>query len=400
MEPDNIPREVQLLAEALSRRHGTVHVARETNGLHIYMASPICLEQDGRIELQKRHLAVNAERFLGLGKFANRNLNIDRDFAGSCMKTGKAYRVSALMSWPLLNQRGIPDAPVMDVKIHNVQRCLVDDGKGNMIPPPPGQLVSLMDLPSDHAAVLYLRARDYDLVSLCRQFDCGFCVKERPEDNEAAVYYRRMPLGFNDTPQGRIVFNGDIQGIRQIWQARIIDRVDGDLKSFLHPYTNQWVTCERRDPDSGKFRPLPELASSRFEWEPSKYKTATGARRSECVVGFDAAVRWNESMGGGRKPTVVVTEGPLDAGRIGPPAVAMLGKNMSGAQAMLLAKKFRRLIYVADNDEAGKKAAMSVERAAGSMMEVVILTLPPHFKDAGEADQGFLWGMIGPLMFG
>ncbi len=42
------------MAEALSRKHGDIHVARESSGLHLYMPSPEVLEAlldliDGKI---------------------------------------------------------------------------------------------------------------------------------------------------------------------------------------------------------------------------------------------------------------------------------------------------------------------------------------------------------------
>lgn len=42
-----IPDNVKKLAEALSKLHGPVVVSREASGLHVRMASPICLAQEG-----------------------------------------------------------------------------------------------------------------------------------------------------------------------------------------------------------------------------------------------------------------------------------------------------------------------------------------------------------------
>lgn len=64
------------LAHQLSAIHGDVRVAQEKNGLHFYMASPECLQQDGRSEITKKHLAVNATKAAAGDKFC-----------AMCMKT-------------------------------------------------------------------------------------------------------------------------------------------------------------------------------------------------------------------------------------------------------------------------------------------------------------------------
>ncbi|MDF1863078.1 MAG: hypothetical protein P1U87_22875 [Verrucomicrobiales bacterium] len=73
------------LAEALSRIHGQVSVARETGGLHLYMASPAKLTLTGDKELRSRHLAVNAEKFFSLGDWQPQRGKYDHDLCGMCM---------------------------------------------------------------------------------------------------------------------------------------------------------------------------------------------------------------------------------------------------------------------------------------------------------------------------
>ena len=61
--PEEISDEIITLAQQLSRLHGRVRVAAESGGVHLYIASPICLSQFGPDELlpSKMHLAVNAD---------------------------------------------------------------------------------------------------------------------------------------------------------------------------------------------------------------------------------------------------------------------------------------------------------------------------------------------------
>ena len=42
-----LPERVRATAEALSLKHGTVHVSREKHGLHLNMACPKCLVEWG-----------------------------------------------------------------------------------------------------------------------------------------------------------------------------------------------------------------------------------------------------------------------------------------------------------------------------------------------------------------
>lgn len=65
----NVPQQILELANKLKLRHGDILIARERNGYHLYFASPACLTTMGVAELSKKHLALNAEKYLGLGSF-------------------------------------------------------------------------------------------------------------------------------------------------------------------------------------------------------------------------------------------------------------------------------------------------------------------------------------------
>ena len=52
------------LANQLARIHGKVRITKEASGVHLYMASPICLREYGKAELYKMHLALNADKYL------------------------------------------------------------------------------------------------------------------------------------------------------------------------------------------------------------------------------------------------------------------------------------------------------------------------------------------------
>lgn len=342
----DVPREVNILARRLSSIHGPYHIAHEASGWHIYIPSPYQLAHDGRREIYKRHLAINAEKFAAIGEFEG-DESIDN--CARCMKSGRHYLVSELMEMPTLEDRGIKE---VDRKgsVVNSSLLLVEDENGNMVPDMPGECIPLPDLPKDHPAVFYLRQRGYDISKLSHQFDVMWCEKEKPQDPEKGLFYKRLPGGFKDTPQGRIIFFCYMNGVRRGWQARILDIKDDKAWWYWHPYNKRWVAvAERTTAGQDNWTCLPGFQG----FDPAKYKTANGSQRNQMLMGLDAALSWNLQRGESRG-LGVLAEGPLDAGRVGPPAIPLLGKSVSQEQARLLAAVFSRLIVVRDNDAGGK----------------------------------------------
>lgn len=396
---------VQSLAEALAQIHGPVLVANESSGTHLYMASPMGLERDGKIELRKRHLAVNVSKYFQMGahtpKGAGRKRRVPN--CAMCMKYGTPYTVSDLLSMPPLAVRGIPNV-VGTVKMQDNTNWLIDDGRGNKIPIPPGDTVPITELPPEHPAVWYLTKYRpaYNLQTLWDQFRCSFCIREYPESIELKRRYRPLPLDFKDTPQNRIIFFADINTVQRSWQARVLEFVDETgMKFYMHPYTNKWVPCEQRTP-GGKFVPLPSVPQNRFEWDITKYRNARGSTRNDILFGLDAAQQWNYAQGRTGLHTVVgLTEGPLDAGRFGPPFTAATGKFISPEQVNMLVTRFRRVIYVPDTDAVGLKALADARVAFEGRCDFQVLNLQERGlgnKDAGELTSDVAAELIKPLI--
>lgn len=384
-----------MLAETLSRLHGPSIIRNESNGYHIYLASPECIKTDGRKEIQSKHLTVNASKYKQLPEWLATHKNQkdkDPDFSAICHKTNTKYRVSDLMNeriFPPLDKRGIPNAgtSVISTAVDR-QKSLTQDSKGNWVPCDPGKVTSILDLPPRHPAVEYLKERGYDLKGLHAQFNCSYCTEEFPENSDKGIFYKRLPLNFRDTPQGRIIFYAYINGVQVGWQARIIDRIVGYTKEYWHPYSNTWVPAEVKNPTTGKWAAIPgiEIHSAGYDilWKPSKYKTAFGMARNEALMGVDAAVHWNKALNF-NKPTALLVEGPLDAGRIGLGGIAMLGKYLSDKQADILVKKFRRLVMVMDNDQAGEEAKRRIKFVLSDrLVDISFIDVPPQYKDIGE----------------
>jgi hypothetical protein len=369
--PAALTPEMRQLAADLSAIHGLVRVTREAHGVHFYLASPACLAEDGAVELHKCHLAINVTKYME-----------GHTRAALCHKTDTSYDVMDLLFMRPLSERGY-DTKAKVVEAAALDERLMDkDHMGRLIPKGPGEVVPVTGLPADHPAIQYLTSRKFDPQALHAQFRLSYCVKERPD-----VYYRRLAGGFAATPQGRLIFYIDVEGVNRGWQARILEATTPDEKFYYHPYKEEWVPMEDRNPSGeGKpWRPKPQFP----DWDPVKYMIGAGARRNSCLLGLDPAFAHacQHPDARGRRWCFLV-EGPLDAGRLGPPAVAMMGKHFSDEQADLVAKHFSRVIFIADNDAAGASALAKVRyqlqvRLEGSVA-LEVMPLPPGRKDAGE----------------
>lgn len=364
IDSHDIPEDVLDLAHRLSEKHGRVNITRENSGIHLYMASPICLDTYGESEMHKMHLAVNAEKYLYEGK----------DLCGQCMKTDTPYKVSFLLGMKS-NQQKFYIAPQHRVKVVEQLDNLVDDGKGNMIPKAPGDvLVPVTKLADNHHAIQYIRSRGFEPADLHAQFDLTYCFAERKDG-----VYRYCGHGFRATPQERLIFYIDVKGVRQGWQARVLDFVDGDRRFYFHPYRRCWVAIEHRT-KNGWEEIVPEQRSKKFD--VSRYFLAPGAKRNRCLMGYDAAVAKIQQQS---TPWIGLTEGPLDAGRIGIPFCAVMGKSFSTNQAELCRYPF--VVAALQNDEYSRKLA---DRIVGQMalkdnrLHVVIVYPPEQFEDFGD----------------
>ena len=368
------------LSNALARVHGPGKIMRESSGRQIYFPCPDCIKVKGREELADRKLAVNIDRYLRLGKY--KELSADHaDYSGYCMRMGRVYKVSDLLRMTPIQQRGFPEARSGVVSSAN-KPCLIDDGRGNMIPDHPGEVVSLAELPENHPAIVYLKRRGYNIDGLIKQFRASFCLKEAPTDWSKGRGYRVVYEDFLDTPQNRIIFYGDMFGVQRGWQARVIDTVHEGIRYYLHPYTNQWMPAEH---EVGKgWEALPHIIEARGKFNVSKYKTAFSASRNELLMGLDAALAWNQANRPGLPPLAILTEGALDAARFGPSGIALLGKHCSPGQMAVILSRFRFVVYAGQNDAPSRQLGESIQQQCGGKIGCVSIYPPAGFKDFGE----------------
>jgi hypothetical protein len=375
-----IPRKAMRILERLKKLTlNHLHVTNERSGFHVYVPCPVCLKKRGSRELTDQHMAINLDRFLGTGKWVSRRGTVKGggNWSAYCHREDRPDSIENLLKMPSVDrvvQTEMADEPSLSPK----ERYLIDDGKGNRIPDHPGDVTPIIELPEDHHAVQYLLRRNYNLQQLWEQFRCSYCTREKHP------YHRRLPGGFKDTPQGRIIFYCDMDGVQQGWQARIIDRIEGDGHFYWHPYNECWSLVEIKEGRNWALQP--EFADENSEggklkWKPSKYKTATGMLRSQCLLGLDAALAWNALRG---TRVALMAEGPLDVGRYGAPGMPLLGKCINNEQVHVLRKHFNRLVWIGDTDGPGAKCTAQVCKALGGHMKVNVITLPAGIKDMGE----------------
>jgi hypothetical protein len=140
-----VPPRAMDLAQTLAAIHGNVNIVKEASGIHLYMASPVCLRNYGKDELYKMHLAVN------VGKYLDGN-----DMVGLCVKTDTPYKVSDLLRMcpvdPSYFSEGHSRLSIHDRSTEH----LFDDGNGSMVPQAPDQTLSIaVKRPYPHQAARF-----------------------------------------------------------------------------------------------------------------------------------------------------------------------------------------------------------------------------------------------------
>jgi hypothetical protein len=353
------------IARRLERLHGDIHVTREASGIHLNMASPVALQLDGDQELQKRHLAVNITK--ALQRIPN---------CAYCMKYRKPYTLNELFNFKPLVERGVAASVTLGVSsVSGNEDRMEEIEPGVFVPHKPGAEIALDRLPETHVVHQYLRQRQFDPVQLQAQFGCTFCTRHNP-----VLYWKRGPGDLDNTSQARLIFyiygeTGQYEG----WQGRVLDRMQGNTYEVYHPYLNRFEAVYTREGDIKIFKQRYDGA------DIHKYLTAVGTRRNQVLIGLHAAVK-------ARLPYLILTEGPLDAGRLGPPACAALGKFVSRHQLKRCAGIAGTLYYVSQNDAAGEEARAKLAKVSAEMgIPVTRLVPPDEFNDVGEMSPEQAW---------
>lgn len=389
----DIPQEIIKLAKSLERIHAKVSISpNNSKGIHISIPDPQLLEEDGIKELDSKHLSINAEMYLGIGRYdvdeyptlENQEMWVKYRSQGKevpcsqSMKTDKVYMVGDLLRMLPIEKRGLNFGNIKHTTIASTEsKNLVDDGTGTMVPNWCGKTVPLSSLDPDHPAITYLKNRGFDPIKLEKEFDISYCVEAAPENRATGVYYTKLINGMRNTPFGRIVFPMWVNGHRVGYQSRLIEtKLDQNNHFVWNGRT--WSTIKL----AGKeFFPPNEAFPKGFN--PHKYLNAVGLKRNQVLLGYDQAVKWNQERHHTKDASFcILVEGPLDAAKLGNPAIAILGKFLSQNQADLIKEKFGKVIVVADNDEAGQSCKRRIYEVMNGW-PIEELTVP-HGKDAGD----------------
>ena len=391
-----IPSEVLSLAKRLCLKHGPVRVTSEASGIHIYLPDPDLLQKDGRKELESKHLCINAEKYLGIGRYdidnfpTAENKQLYKKYrqhgkevpSTSSMKTGKLYTVDQLLHMPPLERRVANLGEVKrTVAASDPNKHLVYDEQGNLVPEWCGETVPLSSLPTDHPARDYMeRQRHYNLKDLETIWDISYCTNALPEDRGVNRFYGRLPGGCKNCPSGRIIIPiYDDMHVRRGWQARVID--------FTNAHGDKWVWTDKQE-----WKLVARSGNDLFtsdEWPKGfavhKYLNARGSQRNALLFGLYQAVEFNKTRPFDKRYCVLV-EGPLDAVRGGAPCIALLGKSMSPEQAALIRKHFTTVCTVMDQDKAGQECLRRIHAQLPGM-PIKELTVPAGKKDLGDCTE-------------
>lgn len=388
----NVPEEIVKLAKKLEKIHAQVSISNESSGFQIAIPDPELLETDGAKELSSRHLSINAELYLGIGRYdvdihptkenrerwvKYREKNKEVPCAMS-MKTGKLFSVNKLLAMKPVEERGLDFGKIRHtcIDISNTSLNLIDDGTGTMVPEWCGKTVPLTELPENHPAIIYLKDRGFDPAKLQEHLDASYCVEAAPEDRSKGRFYSKLINGMKNTPFGRIILPIWINGHRAGYQSRLIDKKIGDNYFVWDGNNFQAITLNGKD-----LYPPNDRYPKGFN--PHKYLNALGSKRNCLLMGYDQAVQWNKKQGFDKNSSFcILVEGPLDAAKVGPPAIAILGKSLSEIQASLIKENFGKIIILADNDKAGNECKQCIFKRLNPY-PIDDITIPSG-KDAGE----------------
>jgi len=220
----------------------------------------------------------------------------------SCMKqTGRSEQLADLIfgGGPALNIRASIKAPEADLVIKELG--------------PPGEVVPIDSLPSDHQAVEYLTSRNFDVAELAERFQVGLCT------SVAHAAYRVM--------LGRIY----------------IPAYDAD---------NKLVAWQGRVPHAGDVR----------------MKYFTQGRKSQML--YNATVARTQ-------PVLILVEGAPSVWRLWPAAVSGFGKTLSYWQELHIVQNWAgKPVFVVLDRDAGNETEETTQKLCAHNMAVVPVFMP------------------------
>lgn len=188
----------------------------------------------------------------------------------------------------------------------------------------PGQQIPFSQLPLDHPAAIYLQSRGFNPLMLEHYYGILYCV-QADDANRPAVNRIIVPIRMDGALVG--------------WQGR-------------WPADLDWKASGVR-----------------------KYFNLKNMHKRLMLYNYDVAKAW---------PFVVVVEGVTSAWRIGPPAVAVLGKTLSPRQQMLLQHDWagKPIILILDPDARDEMEGILASLVRTGKQPIIPIYLPAGFDPA------------------
>ena len=352
-------QEARNLAERLAPIHGQVVIKREGNKAVFSMVCRSC----------------------GMPGSCRLEIHIDRYFRDgadqSAITTGcrRVYRVSDLLPQPPPQPGGPHPESQTSIIGYDLQ--------GRWIPAYPELMIPVTQLSSDYASLKYLESLQLAPAKLYEQFRLMFCERRKNvyemESHDRCYSFPKLPGTCSVTPAGRFIFNIDVMGRNHGWVAPIPKLETERELSLLFPRRKNWVAVMEREAPGSPWRCRPGWENWKREYE---CLASRGSSRSN-LLGFDAAIEFNrrKKIPAGQR-YVVLCHNPLDAARIGPPAVAILMEQLADSDLDFIAYGFDRVIYLPNNSRSEPNGSQSIvakfkERAP--RIQVQVVDLPNEF---------------------
>ena len=367
---NTLTKQQERILNALSSRYGKVRAARERHGLHFYIPCPVCLKRHGKAETYKRHLSINADSLDAMGD----------TFRTFCPKCGTHFSLKYLLGGSSMDvatlERDKPAGVVIGVNFDGAVRGTFKPGStsleaGEREFTTPGTCIPLSSLASDSPPIHYLRQRAFDITRLEQMFKAEWCVR----GNVLGSAGSKFPMNCTN----RIIFYGRMFGTIRAWQARIVDYIDEKGNRWIYDMDSEWRSISTAE----------ERANGTAKRNVAKYYTTPNVEKSVLLLNLDIALQESARLGFGK--TVILCEGLLDAARIGPLAVPLLGKTLSTEQVRLLKAFCDRVILMLDSDAEEDMKKIQAELSGCLAVSIVRLV---GYKDPGDAPSEYLWQEI------
>jgi len=239
---------------------------------------------------------------------------------------------------------------------------------------------------SDYLDLSYSEAQHYiiknylnykSLKEVIKPYKPSVRIVELEEINEPPGLSRISPKTYYGKLAIKLLAKKHISAL-QIKKFKLQCFTEGYYKGRLYiPFymNNKLVFFQARDL-LGEKKWLEEHKRSR---KYKKYENPKGIPKSQILFNYDNI---------NNKESVVVVEGPFDA-MTTKNAVAILGNTISRAQAKKIALKSpKRVIFIPDNDEAGKNTLeknMKIMKEVAPEVDVGYYEVDKKYKDANEA---------------